>query len=114
MSSRQGRERRSSNPSDVHYSYAMYADRKMADSFEDRRFGGPIGELVAKTQARVLANMIGLIKDRSIVDVGTGTGCAAVMLALGGARVTAVDASEQMLAVARRRAEETGVAVDFQ
>jgi len=115
MSKRQGREHRSPrSPADGHYSYAIYADKKMADSFEDRRFGGPIGELVAKTQARVLANMIGRIKDRSIVDVGTGTGRAALLLALGGARVTAVDASEAMLDVARRRAAETGVAVNFQ
>ena len=109
------RSRDSASPDGAgHYSYAMYADKQMADSFEDRRFGGPIGELVAKTQARVLANMIGRIKDRSIIDVGTGTGRAAVMLALGGARVTAVDASEEMLAVARRRAAETGVGVNFQ
>src|SRR6185295_8611792 len=115
MSKREGRERRSpGSPAGEHYSYAMYADRKMADSFEDRRFGGPIGELVAKTQARVLANMIGRIKDRSIIDVATGTGRAALLLALGGALVTAVDASEEMLAVARRKAAETGVTVNFQ
>ena len=101
-------------PSPRHYSYTMYADKGMARSFEERRFGGPIGELVASTQARVLANMIGRIKDRTIIDVGTGTGRAALMLALGGARVTAVDASEEMLEVARRRAVETGVKVNFQ
>jgi len=85
----------------------------MARTFEERRFGGPIGGLVASTQARVLANMIGRIKDRGIIDVGTGTGRAALMLALGGARVTAVDASEQMLQVARQRAAENGVKVKF-
>jgi SAM-dependent methyltransferase len=96
-----------------HYSYSMYADKGMARTFDDRRFGGPIGSLVAGTQARVLANMIGRIKDRSIIDVGTGTGRAAVMLALGGGRVTAVDASEEMLEVARRRADEAAVRVNF-
>jgi ubiquinone/menaquinone biosynthesis C-methylase UbiE len=116
MSKRQGRHQQRSqrSPADGHYSYTIYADQKMADSFEDRRFGGPIGELVAKTQARVLANMIGRIKDRTIIDVGTGAGRAALMLALGGARVTAVDASEQMLEVARRRAADNGVTVNFQ
>jgi len=97
-----------------HYSYTTYADTKMARSFDERRFGGPIGELVASTQARVLANMIGRIADRVILDVGTGTGRAAVMLALGGASVTAVDASEEMLEVARRRAADSGVRVTFQ
>lgn len=97
-----------------HYSYTMYADKAMARSFEDRRFGGPIGELVSSTQVRVLANMIGRIKDRTIIDVGTGAGRAALMLALGGAKVTAVDASEEMLEVARRRAADSGVKVNFQ
>jgi len=89
-----------------HYSYSAYADPAMARSFEERRFGGPIGEYVAATQARVLANMVGRIQDRDVLDVGTGTGRAAFILALGGAKVTAVDASEEMLAIARQRAAE--------
>jgi SAM-dependent methyltransferase len=96
-----------------HYSYSTYADPAMARTFEDRRFGGPIGELVAGTQARVLANMVGRIHGRSILDVGTGAGRAALFLARGGAQVTAVDASEEMLAVARRRAVEESVKVRF-
>lgn len=96
-----------------HYSYAAYADPAMARSFESRRFGGPIGEHVAGTQARVLANMVGRIQDRSIVDVGTGAGRAAILMARGGARVTAVDASEQMLEVARRRAAEERLKIRF-
>jgi SAM-dependent methyltransferase len=98
---------------DRHYSYSVYADPAMARSFEDRRFGGPIGDLVASTQARVVANMIGRIKDRSVIDVGTGAGRAALMLARGGAHVTAVDASEEMLDEARRRAAGDGVRIDF-
>jgi 2-polyprenyl-3-methyl-5-hydroxy-6-metoxy-1,4-benzoquinol methylase len=100
-------------PDRSHYSYTAYADPAMARTFDDRRFGGPIGDLVAGTQARVLANFIGRIKDRQILDVGTGTGRAALLLAGGGARVTAIDASEEMLAVARRRAQEQAVSVNF-
>ena len=96
-----------------HYSYTAYADPVMASTFDDRRFGGPIGELVAGTQARVLSNFIGRVQGRTILDVGTGTGRAALLLARGGAHVTAVDASEQMLAVARRRAEEQSLRVKF-
>jgi ubiquinone/menaquinone biosynthesis C-methylase UbiE len=96
-----------------HYSYSAYADPAMAQSFERRRFGGPIGEYVAGSQARVVANMVGRIKDRSIVDVGTGTGRAAILMARGGARVTAVDASEQMLEVARKRAADEGLKIRF-
>jgi ubiquinone/menaquinone biosynthesis C-methylase UbiE len=96
-----------------HYSYKAYADPKMARTFEDRRFGGPIGELVASTQARVLVNMIGRIHERDVLDVGTGTGRAAFLMARGGAYVTAVDASEQMLEVARRRAADQLLKVTF-
>jgi ubiquinone/menaquinone biosynthesis C-methylase UbiE len=96
-----------------HYSYAAYADPAMARSFESRRFGGPIGEYVASSQARVLANMVGRIQDRSILDVGTGAGRAAILMARGGARVTAVDASEQMLEVARQRAAEERLKIKF-
>jgi ubiquinone/menaquinone biosynthesis C-methylase UbiE len=96
----------SEDPSTDHYSYSAYADPAMARTFDRRRFSGPIGELVAKSQARVLANMVGRIQDREVLDVGTGTGRAAFILALGGAKVTAVDASEEMLAIARQRAAE--------
>ena len=99
---------------DTHYSYAAYADPAMAQSFDDKRFGGPIGEYVAGTQARVLANMVGRIKDRPILDVGTGTGRAALLMARGGAAVTAVDASEQMLEVARRRAADERAQIRFE
>jgi SAM-dependent methyltransferase len=101
-------------PAPDHYSYRHYADPATARTFDDRRFGGPIGALVAATQARVLANFIGRIHQRDILDVGTGTGRAALFLASGGARVTAVDASDAMLAIARRRAAADGVSIRFQ
>jgi 2-polyprenyl-3-methyl-5-hydroxy-6-metoxy-1,4-benzoquinol methylase len=97
-----------------HYSYSVYADGATARTFDDRRFGGPIGDLVASTQARVLTNMVGRIQGRDILDVGTGTGRAALLFARGGAEVTAVDASEAMLAVARQRAASQMVEVKFQ
>jgi 2-polyprenyl-3-methyl-5-hydroxy-6-metoxy-1,4-benzoquinol methylase len=96
-----------------HYSYTTYADPETARTFDARRFGGPIGDLIAASQARVLAGLIGMVRNRAILDVGTGTGRAALLLAREGAHVTGVDASGEMLAVARRRATEEGVAVRF-
>jgi SAM-dependent methyltransferase len=96
-----------------HYSYTVYADAETARTFDDRRFGGPIGELIATSQAHVLANMVGRVKDRTILDVGTGTGRAALFFARGGANVTAVDASAEMLAVARERAAAEGLKLTF-
>jgi 2-polyprenyl-3-methyl-5-hydroxy-6-metoxy-1,4-benzoquinol methylase len=96
-----------------HYSYTYYADPTTASRFDQRRFGGPIGERVAADQAAVLAEFVGPVAGRSILDVGTGTGRAALLLARDGARVTGIDASEQMLSVARQRAAEEHLAIDF-
>jgi len=92
-----------------HYSYAHYANERTARTFDDLRFGGPIGSLVASSQAKTLSDFVGRIQHRRILDVGTGTGRAALLFARGGARVTAVDASPQMLEVARARADEQGI-----
>jgi len=100
-------------PASDHYSYRHYADPATARTFDDRRFGGPIGDLVAGSQARVLANFVGRISERRVLDVGTGTGRAALLFARGGAQVTGVDASEPMLAVARQRAKDEGLAIRF-
>lgn len=96
-----------------HYSYTHYADPATARTFDDRRFGGPIGELIAESQAAVLRHLIGQVADHRILDVGTGTGRAALLLARDGARVTGVDASDEMLAVARRRAQQDGLSIDL-
>ena len=96
-----------------HYSYAVYADPAMAESFETARFGGPIGRLIAESQERVLTSFLTPVQGRRILDVGTGTGRAAIFLAKNGAVVTGVDASNEMLAVAARRAADMRASVTF-
>jgi 2-polyprenyl-3-methyl-5-hydroxy-6-metoxy-1,4-benzoquinol methylase len=96
-----------------HYSYTLYADPTTARTFDDRRFGGPIGELIAAGQARVLGDFLGEVSHRRVLDVGSGTGRAALLLARAGANVTALDASEPMLAVARQRAADEGLPISF-
>jgi SAM-dependent methyltransferase len=96
-----------------HYSYTVYADPHTARTFDDRRFGGPIGELVAEAQAAVILQMAGDVSGRPVLDVGTGTGRAALLLASVGAEVTGVDASEPMLAIARERARGAGRSIRF-
>ncbi|HET7221386.1 MAG TPA: class I SAM-dependent methyltransferase [Vicinamibacterales bacterium] len=96
-----------------HYSYSVYADPAMAEGFDALRFSGPIGRLVAESQERVVASFLSPIEGRRVLDVGTGTGRAAIALARRGAIVTGVDASDEMLGVARRRAAEAGTSVAF-
>ena len=97
-----------------HYSYTVYADPEMARRFDALRFGGPIGELIAAAQAHVLLEFAGVHDGAAtVLDVGTGTGRAALTLAGAGAQVTGVDASEEMLRVARERAAAQNLAVAF-
>ena len=94
-----------------HYSYSHYASREVAQGFDALRFGGPIGEYLAEAQAAILREAFEPVEGRSILDVGTGTGRAAVQLARAGARVIGVDASVEMLEVARVRAVDAGVSL---
>jgi SAM-dependent methyltransferase len=102
-----------SAPRADHYSYSVYADPAMAEAFDALRFSGPIGRLLAETQEDVIASFLAPVKGRTVLDVGTGTGRAAIALATRGARVTGVDASAEMLAVAERRAADAKLAVTF-
>ncbi|MFI5177885.1 MAG: class I SAM-dependent methyltransferase [Vicinamibacterales bacterium] len=97
-----------------HYSYRHYADVKVAEGFDDLRFGGPIGALLLESQQSVLLEALAPVKGRRVLDVGTGTGRAAIGLAQAGASVVGVDASAEMLQVASARAKAAGVAVEFE
>ncbi len=78
----------------------------------------PETELVVEEALDCVAAMrAGGCPPRSIVDVGTGTGCLAISLAreVSGARIIATDTSPAALAVARRNARihEVGARVAF-
>jgi ubiquinone/menaquinone biosynthesis C-methylase UbiE len=101
-------------PGSTHYSYAHYASADVAAGFDALRFSGPIGEMLAKTQEQLLDQFLAPLAGRMVLDVGTGTGRAAIALARRGARVVAIDASAEMLAVARQRAADSQVPVTFE
>ena len=100
-------------PDPSHYSYSHYANADVAEGFDALRFSGGIGQLLLETQERILIDALQPGPGRSIADIGTGTGRAALALAKMGADVVGVDASAEMLAVAGRRAAEQGLAVTF-
>ena len=58
--------------------------------------------------------MLSQLSSKRVLDVGTGTGRHALKLAREGANVTALDQSLEMLAVARQRAQDEGLSIDFQ
>jgi hypothetical protein len=47
-----------------HYSYSVYADPAMAESFDAMRFGGPIGRLVGESQERVITAFLAPLAGR--------------------------------------------------
>ncbi|MDQ3168815.1 MAG: methyltransferase domain-containing protein, partial [Acidobacteriota bacterium] len=94
------------SPDPSHYSYSHYANADVAEGFDALRFSGGIGQLLLETQERILLEALQPGPGRSIADIGTGTGRAAIALAKTGADVVGVDASAEMLAVAERRAAE--------
>ena len=76
----------------------------MAHMHRRNNSGSGIGSEEADREVARGSKSGGRIQNRRILDVGTGTGRAAILFARGGANVTAVDASAQMLEVARARA----------
>ena len=63
--------------------------------------------------ARVVVDRAAPAQGERVVDVGCGTGNAAVVAAARGARVTGVDPAQRLLEVARERAAEQGLDVTF-
>lgn len=60
-----------------------------------------------------LAKLIGSVDGRRVLDLGCGTGAAAIALARRGARVIAVESSTARLAQARAAAERAEVRIEF-
>ena len=96
-----------------HYSYTVYADPTTARRFDETRFGSPMGQLVAAREADAFMRLAGPLAGRTVLDVGTGTGRIALLLAGKGASVTGIDASDEMLKVARERAAAADAPIEF-
>lgn len=87
------------------YGYQFYIDERVL-------IPRPETELVLEhAMERLAASGLDSADSPSILDVGTGSGCIAITLALRlpGARVTAADVSADALDVARRNADAHGV-----
>ncbi|MBT1071333.1 peptide chain release factor N(5)-glutamine methyltransferase [Pelotalea chapellei] len=67
------------------------------------------------TETLVTTALAAVPDAKTVLDIGTGSGCIAVAVArqLPAAKVSAIDISEAALAVARRNADLNGVAIEF-
>ena len=73
------------------------------------------GVLIPRPETQQLVQLVRqhLAPGSSVLDVGTGSGCIAVTLALAGYRVTATDISDEALALARQNAARLDADVRF-
>ena len=83
--------------------------------FYGRNFKVTPNTLIPRPETESLVTEIISLRPRDILDVGTGSGCIAITLAkeLPEAKITAVDISEDALAVARENAQNYGVNIEF-
>jgi len=71
--------------------------------------------LIPRPETQLLVRLVeqNVAPGSSVLDIGTGSGCIAVTLALAGYRVSALDVSDEALAVARKNAGRLGAEVEF-
>lgn len=96
---------------DVHETIREWWDRD-AQTYDDARSHAISDPLEAATWRQALRGSLPEPPAR-VLDVGAGTGALSLLAAELGHRVTALDLSEGMLGVARRKAAERGVELGF-
>ena len=71
--------------------------------------------LIPRPETQLLVELVeqNMPQGSTLLDVGTGSGCIAITLALAGYKVTALDVSDKALGVAKQNAERLGAEVEF-
>ncbi|MGI9860245.1 class I SAM-dependent methyltransferase [Moorella naiadis] len=86
-------------------------DRKAGDY--DDWYLRPLGALVDRVEKEPIYAYLDPYAGEHILDVGCGTGNFSLELARRGVKVTGIDISDPMLARAREKAADAGLAVEF-
>jgi len=81
-------------------------DRK-ADTY-DSWYMTPLGAYEDELENALVSKHVGVVRGKTVLDVGCGTGLYSIRLSESGADVTAVDISSKMIEIARRKAQDRG------
>jgi len=79
----------------------------------DAWYETPLGKTADRLERETVFSMAGVKTGEKALDAGCGTGTYSIELAKRGARVTALDASSEMIERARDNTEKAGASVDF-
>ena len=85
------------------------------EEFCGREFLVRPGVLIPRPETQQLVRLVeqNVPSGSTVLDIGTGSGCIAITLALDGYKVTALDISDEALEVAKQNAERLGAEVEF-
>ncbi|MCX6085530.1 MAG: methyltransferase domain-containing protein [Caldiserica bacterium] len=78
-----------------------------ADTY-DSWYMTPLGAYEDELENALVFRHVGVVRGKTVLDVGCGTGLYSIRLSEGGADVTAVDISPKMIEIARRKAQDRG------
>ena len=81
--------------------------------YYDGWFQTPLGALCFRWELETILRAAQPRPGERVLDVGCGTGIFTAQFARQGARVTGLDVSSQMLAVARKRASQEGLSIEL-
>lgn len=87
------------------------ADEALFDSKADTYdswYTTPLGAYEDELENALIFRHAGVVRGKTVLDVGCGTGLYSIRLSEGGADVTAVDISSKMIEIARRKAQDRG------
>lgn len=80
-----------------------------AATYDKDRWNTRSGQYVDKVQKEVVLSLLGDLREKKVIDIATGTGRFALLVALNGAQVTVVDSSESMLDLTIERFQKAGL-----
>jgi len=68
-----------------------------------------LGKITERVETKAVFDLVGLVRGKHVLDIGTGDGTYAIEAAARGGTVTAIDVEPELLEAARRRAAARGV-----